>query len=83
MITESDTKYSVQCGSCKNYVSKGDCTCNLLCVICQGRLSEGLVIWCKYCGHGGHARDYEKWFKIDKKKYCPHGCGHTCFTDEE
>ena len=79
-ITEMDTKYNLTCGSCKLSVSKGECKCNLLCVICEERLNKKLVIWCKYCGHGGHAVEYEKHFKIDKKKYCPHGCGHECFS---
>lgn len=42
-----------------------------------------MVIWCKYCGHGGHAIEYEQWFKEDKKELCPHGCGHACFTADD
>jgi WD repeat-containing protein 24 len=73
----------VTCGSCRQSVSKGQCKCNLLCVLCEERLNKKLVIWCKYCGHGGHAVEYEKWFKDDKNKLCPHGCGHACFTTGE
>lgn len=39
-----------------------------------------MVIWCKYCGHGGHAKEYKEWFK--KNKLCPHGCDHECFKEE-
>jgi hypothetical protein len=55
-VTEKDTKYSLTCGACKMSVSKGECKCNLLCVLCEGRLNDRMVIWCKYCGHGGHAQ---------------------------
>ncbi len=53
--TAKDTLYRVICGWCKESVTKGECKCNLLCVLCQERLNERMVIWCKYCGHGGHA----------------------------
>ena len=33
-ITEKDTKYNLSCGACKMSVSKGECKCNLLCVLC-------------------------------------------------
>jgi hypothetical protein len=60
---ERYTSYIIACGWCKESISKGNCKCNKLCVICEGSLSERMVIWCKYCGHGGHAVEYEKWFR--------------------
>lgn len=81
--TEVNTTYNIACGWCKESISKGNCRCNKLCVICEGSLSERMVIWCKYCGHGGHAVEYEKWFREDKKQFCPHGCGHNCFTPDD
>lgn len=57
-ITERNTSYNISCGWCKESISKGNCKCNKLCVICEGSLSERMVIWCKYCGHGGHATEY-------------------------
>ena len=34
-ITTKNTIYKITCGWCKESVTKGDCKCNLLCVICQ------------------------------------------------
>ena len=35
-------------------------------------------MWCKICGHAGHAKEYEEWFK--KNRSCPYGCTHECFA---
>ena len=81
--TSKNTKYNISCGWCKESMSKGRCKCTLLCVLCKQSLAERMVIWCKYCGHGGHALEYKKWFAEDKKSHCPHGCGHACFSPDD
>lgn len=60
------TAYCLKCRTCVNY-----------CVVCCRPVS-GLLQWCVVCGHGGHFRCLQRWFREDKNRQCPSGCGHRC-----
>ncbi|KAJ1871488.1 SEA (Seh1-associated) complex subunit [Coemansia sp. RSA 990] len=50
------------------------------CVVCEMPV-RGRFIWCKGCGHGGHAEHMWGWFKDLDQSHCPAGCGHWCTPD--
>ncbi|KAJ1649795.1 WD repeat-containing protein 24 [Dispira simplex] len=45
------------------------------CALCH-LPAKGQVIWCRGCGHGGHAKHLIEWYR--KHSRCPTGCGHEC-----
>ncbi|KAJ1966415.1 SEA (Seh1-associated) complex subunit [Dispira parvispora] len=45
------------------------------CALCH-LPAKGQVIWCRGCGHGGHAKHLIEWYR--KHSTCPTGCGHEC-----
>jgi uncharacterized membrane protein YgcG len=60
------TAYCLKCRTCVSY-----------CVVCCRPVS-GLLQWCAVCGHGGHFRCLQRWFREAKNRQCPSGCGHRC-----
>ncbi|KAJ1930688.1 SEA (Seh1-associated) complex subunit [Tieghemiomyces parasiticus] len=55
------------CGSCHGFANR--------CVLCNLPV-RGHVVWCRGCGHGGHAGHLTNWFR--QQTQCPSGCGHEC-----
>ncbi|KAJ2771193.1 SEA (Seh1-associated) complex subunit [Coemansia nantahalensis] len=60
------------CNECKHAANS--------CVVCQMPV-QGRYIWCKGCGHGGHAEHIREWFEELGQRSCPSGCGHSCQLD--
>lgn len=60
------TSYCLKCRICVSY-------CSVCC-----RPAAGLVQWCVVCGHGGHFRCLQWWFRQQQHRQCPAGCGHRC-----
>ncbi|KAJ2851299.1 SEA (Seh1-associated) complex subunit [Coemansia brasiliensis] len=61
-----------RCLECENLANS--------CVVCEMPV-RGRFIWCKGCGHGGHAEHMWDWFKELDQTHCPAGCGHWCTPD--
>ncbi|PIA17941.1 hypothetical protein COEREDRAFT_80244 [Coemansia reversa NRRL 1564] len=89
-IQEYLASYNVIVISCSNCGSKLEadpdtgytlCSeCNAMansCIVCEMPV-RGRFIWCKGCGHGGHAEHMKEWFDVMLQEACPAGCGHTC-----
>jgi len=51
--------------------------CASLCSLCHKPI-KGLMHWCPVCGHGGHLKCTQAWFKTKGQVACPSGCGHHC-----
>ena len=81
-ISHSRTSIIVACPSCKREQELASATCSK----CSNRLSEcslcgeqvkGLWVACQGCGHGGHVKHLDEWFK--HYSVCPvPDCGHAC-----
>ncbi|KAJ2725431.1 SEA (Seh1-associated) complex subunit [Coemansia sp. Benny D115] len=67
-ITDEGRGYSM-CSECQKQMGT--------CVVCE-MPSKGRFIWCRGCGHGGHAKHMVEWFGDNKDTECPSGCGHVC-----
>ncbi|KAJ2083543.1 SEA (Seh1-associated) complex subunit [Coemansia sp. RSA 988] len=65
---DPDTGYTL-CSECDTVARS--------CTICEMPV-KGRFIWCKGCGHGGHAEHMNEWFDIMHQNVCPAGCGHCC-----
>lgn len=65
--SSSSTSSSPWCGKCRALVSQ--------CALCLQPV-RGVYVWCPGCGHGGHVKHLQEWFKTNKE--CPTGCGHKC-----
>ncbi|KAJ2804674.1 hypothetical protein H4R20_002414, partial [Coemansia guatemalensis] len=65
---DPDTGYTL-CSECDTMANS--------CVICEMPV-KGRFIWCKGCGHGGHAEHMKEWFDGMLQELCPAGCGHCC-----
>ncbi|KAJ1845045.1 SEA (Seh1-associated) complex subunit, partial [Coemansia sp. RSA 2708] len=61
-----------RCSECNNLANS--------CVVCESPV-RGRFIWCKGCGHGGHAVHMWDWFREMEQEQCPSGCGHACTPD--
>ncbi|KAJ2477436.1 SEA (Seh1-associated) complex subunit [Coemansia sp. RSA 2131] len=58
-----------RCSECDSWANS--------CAVCGMRV-RGRFVWCKGCGHGGHAEHLWEWFDGMGQEQCPSGCGHAC-----
>ncbi|KAJ2551344.1 SEA (Seh1-associated) complex subunit [Coemansia sp. RSA 1878] len=58
-----------RCSECDSWANS--------CVVCSMWV-RGRFVWCKGCGHGGHAEHLWEWFDGMGQEQCPSGCGHAC-----
>ncbi|XP_054266064.1 GATOR complex protein WDR59-like isoform X1 [Macrosteles quadrilineatus] len=72
----------VDCQHCRKSGLEANCTnCKkpaLQCVICHLSV-RGSMSSCLVCGHGGHLRHMQEWFKTES--VCPSGCGCHCIIE--
>nr|CAH7717717.1 unnamed protein product [Callosobruchus chinensis] len=80
--THKGVEFVSECTYCERQVKQYGCVfCKRLalhCAVC-GDSVRGLANSCAPCGHGGHRRCLQWWFR--KKNVCPTGCGCRCMSE--
>ena len=49
---------------------------SFVCCLCLDVVVDGVAVWCRVCGHGGHLLHWIEWFRENNE--CPSGCGDRC-----
>lgn len=79
-LNQQSTTVYTGCSYCNKPLTQAGWICtkceqSVVCSLCH-QVVHGLYAWCQGCMHGGHLNHMKEW--IEKKKYCPTGCGHAC-----
>ncbi|CAH1396374.1 unnamed protein product [Nezara viridula] len=79
-LNQQSTTVYTGCSYCNKPLTQAGWMCSkcdqsVVCSLCH-QVVHGLYAWCQGCMHGGHLTHMKEW--IEKKKFCPTGCGHAC-----